>query len=34
MSTPIETASLGARLATWASSLRYDDLPPEAVAPT
>lgn len=34
MSTSVETASLGARLAAWASSLRYDDLPPEVVART
>lgn len=32
MSSPVETASLGARLAAWAASLRYDDLPPEVVA--
>lgn len=32
MSHPDETAWLGARLAAWASRLRYEDLPPELVA--
>lgn len=32
MSTPVETASLGARLAAWVSSLRHEDLPPAVVA--
>ncbi len=32
MSTPVETASLGARLAAWTASLRYEDLPPDVVA--